>query len=222
MTGGTITLNGVLHGPQPLLLQGHASLWAVVLWTVIGFVMGSLPTAVVLARLVAHRDPREVGDRNPGAINAWRVAGPAVGMLAVILEGMKGLVPVALAYWRWHVTGWALVPIMLAPVCGHMFSPFLRGRGGKGIVVTFGVWTALTAWRVPMFFGLVLCLLVAFVRLEDAWTLMLAWCLVLAYLLWAYPSAPVFVAGIANYGLLILRHMPDLHRPFAKPHHPGR
>jgi glycerol-3-phosphate acyltransferase PlsY len=213
-----ITLYGVLHGPQPLLLPGDPSLWLVVVWTVIGFVMGSLPTAVMLARLVAHRDPREAGDRNPGAANAWRVAGPVVGMLAVILEGMKGLVPVALAYWQWHVTGWALVPIMLAPVCGHMFSPFLRGRGGKGIAVTFGVWTALTAWRVPMLFGLVLCLLIVFVRLEDAWTLMLAWFLVLVYLLWAYPSAPVLVAGIANYGLLILRHRPDLHPPLFKNH----
>jgi len=219
VTGGTITLYGVLHGPQPLLLPGEPSSWVVVLWTVVGFVMGSLPTAVMLARLVAHRDPREAGDRNPGAANAWRVAGPVVGMLAVILEGMKGLVPVALAYWQWQVTGWALIPIMLAPVCGHMFSPFLRGRGGKGITVTFGVWTALTAWRVPIFFGLVLFLLIVFVRLEDAWTLMLGWCLVLVYLLWAYPSAPVLVTGIANYGLLILRHMPDLHRPFAKRRH---
>lgn len=222
MTADAGTLYGFLHGPQPLLLQGYAPLRTVVLWTVIGFAMGSLPTAVVLAKLVAHRDPREVGDRNPGAANAWRVAGPAVGMLAVILEGMKGLVPVALAYWRWHVTGWAIVPIMLAPLCGHMFSPFLRGHGGKGIAVTFGVWTALTVWRVPLFFGLVLCLFVAFVRLEDAWMLMLAWCLVLVYLLWAYPSAPVLVTGIANYGLLILRHTRQLHRPFAKQRHLAR
>lgn len=219
MTADIQTLYGFLHGPQPLLVPGEPSLWMVVLWTVIGFVMGSLPAAVVLTKLVVHRDPRGVGDRNPGAANAWRVAGPVVGMLTVILEGMKGLVPVALAYWRWHVTGWSIVPIMLAPLLGHMFSPFLRGRGGKGITVTFGVWTALTVWRVPVFFGLVLCLLVLFVRLEDVWTLMLAWCLVLAYLLWAYPSAPVLVTGIANYGLLILRHTADLHPPFVKQCH---
>jgi len=143
VTEGTITLYGVLHGPQPLLLPGDPALWVVVLWTVIGFVMGSLPIAVVLARLVVHRDPREAGDHNPGAANAWRV---------------------------------------------------------------------------PMFFGLVLCLLIVFVRLEDAWTLMLAWFLVLVYLLWAYPSAPVLVTGIANYGLLILRHRQDLHPPLFKNH----
>jgi glycerol-3-phosphate acyltransferase PlsY len=210
------TLYGFFHGPQPLLLAGEPSLWTVVLWTVVGFVTGSLPLAVLLARLFARRDPREVGDHYPGSANAWRVAGPVVGLLAVILEGMKGSVPVALAYWRWHVTGWAILPIMAAPLLGHMFSPFLRGHGGKGIAVTFGVWMGLTVWRVPMFFGLVLCLLVLFVRLEDAWTLMLGWFVILVYLLWAYPSAPVLVTGITNYGLLIQRHMQDLHPPFFK------
>ena len=210
------TLYGFLHGPQPLLLPGEPAFWAVVLWTAVGFVMGSLPVAVVLARLLVHRDPRMVGDHNPGSANAWRVAGPVVGLLAVILDGMKGFVPVALAYWRWHVTGWAILPIMVAPLLGHMFSPLLGGRGGKGIAVTFGVWMGLTVWRVPMLFGLILCLLVLVVRLEDVWALMAAWFLVLVYLLWAYPSAPVLVAGIVNYSLLIMRHTGDLRRPFFK------
>jgi len=222
VVGDTSTLYGVLHGPLPLLLQGYTPLWAAALWTMIGFLCGSLPIAVLLARLFAHRDPRDVGDHCPGSANAWRVAGPVVGMLAVILEGMKGLVPVALAYWRWHVTGWAIVPVVLAPVCGHMFSPFLRGRGGKGIAVTFGVWTALTLWRVPMVLGTLLCLLVLFVRLKDAWTMVLAWALVLAYLVWAYPSAPVLFTWIANYGLLIERHAADLRRPFLKRSHSAR
>jgi glycerol-3-phosphate acyltransferase PlsY len=212
------TLYGFLHGPRPPLLQGAAPLWTVVLWTAIFFVVGSLPVAVVLAKVFAHRDPRGVGDGNPGAANAWRVAGPVVGMLAVILEGMKGLVPVALAYWGWHVTGWAIVPIMAAPLLGSMYSPFLRGRGGKGIAVTFGVWTGLTVWRVPMLLGLIFSVLVLFVRLEDVWTLLLGWLLVLAYLFWAYPSPPVLVAGGINFGLLILRHAGDLHPPLFKPH----
>lgn len=211
--GAASTLYTMLHGPQLVLLAGHAPLWTAAWWTAAGFLCGALPIAVLLARLFVHRDPREVGDHYPGSANTWRVAGPVVGMLSVILEGMKGVVPVALAYWRWHVSGWALVPVMLAPVCGHMFSPFLRGRGGRGIAVTFGVWTALTLWRVPMLLGVLLCLLVLVVRLRDAWTLMLAWVLVLVYLLWAYPSAPVLVVGIANFGLLIARHATELHRP---------
>lgn len=217
--GDPRTLYGFLHGPKPLLLDGEPGVWAVILSTAAGFLMGSLPVAVMLARLFTHRDPRDVGDHNPGSANAWRVAGPVVGLLAVILEGVKGSIPVALAYWGWHVSGWALVPIMLAPVCGHMFSPFLHGRGGKGIAVTFGVWMGLTVWRVPMLFGLLLCLIVLVGHLSDVWALMVAWLLVLGYLLWAYPSAPVIAAGIANYGLLIMRHAQNLHRPFFKAPH---
>lgn len=86
----------------------------------------------------------------PGAGLLWSVLlWSVVGMMAVILEGMKGFIPVALAYWRYRVTGWAILPIMVAPLPGHMFSPFLRGHGGKGITVTFGVWMGLTVWRVP-------------------------------------------------------------------------
>ncbi|MGB9666672.1 MAG: glycerol-3-phosphate acyltransferase [Candidatus Cryosericum sp.] len=186
------------------------------LWSVIGFFMGALPIAVLLARLFARRDPRDVGDHSPGSANAWRVAGPLVGFTSVILEGLKGFIPVALAYWGAHISGWAILPIMISPLLGHMFSPFLRWRGGKGIAPTFGIWMGLTLWRVPLFFGLVLCLLVLFVRLEDAWTVMAAWFLVSVYMVWSYPSAPVLATAVANYGLLFQRHARDLHPPLFK------
>jgi len=210
------------HGPRPPLPLGESASWTVMVWTAIGFVMGSLPIAVMLARVFAHRDPRSVGDHNPGSANAWRVAGPVVGMLAVLLEGMKGFAPVALACWRQGVTGWAIVPIMIAPVLGHMFSPFLAGRGGRGIAVTFGVWMGLTVWRVPVVFGILLCFLVLVVRLQDAWTVVAAWFLVLIYLTWAYPAPPVLAAGMINYGLLIMRHHADLHRPVFRRPRPTR
>ena len=210
------------HGPRPPLPLGESASWIVMVWAAIGFVMGSLPIAVVLARVFAHRDPRSVGDHNPGSANAWHVAGPVVGMLAVLLEGMKGFAPVALACWRQGVTGWAIVPIMIAPVLGHMFSPFLAGRGGRGIAVTFGVWMGLTVWRVPVVFGILLCFLVLVVRLQDAWTVVAAWFLVLIYLTWAYPAPPVLAAGMINYGLLIMRHHADLHRPVFRRPRPTR
>lgn len=222
LRGDTSTLYAVLHGPVLFLLTGTTPLWKAVVWTAIGFVMGSLPIAVVLARVFAHRDPRSVGDHNPGSANAWRVAGPVVGMLAVLLEGTKGFAPVALACWRQGVTGWAIIPIMIAPVLGHMFSPFLAGRGGRGIAVTFGVWMGLTVWRVPVVFGILLCLLVLVVRLQDAWTVVAAWFLVLIYLTWAYPSPPVLAAGVINYGLLIMRHHANLHRPVFRRPRPTR
>ena len=56
----------------------------------------------------------------------------------------KGALPVALAYYVFGVSGWGLMPVMLAPILGHAYSPFLRFKGGKAIAVTFGVWTALT------------------------------------------------------------------------------
>ena len=50
----------------------------------------------------------------------------------------------ALAHYSFGVSSWALVPVALAPVLGHAFSPFLRGRGGKAVAASFGIWSALT------------------------------------------------------------------------------
>ena len=104
----------------------------ILFWTAIGFFCGAIPFSVLLARLYAGADISRVGDGNPGAANAWRAGGWRVGALAMALDFLKGAVPVAAARFLGGARDWELVPIALAPVLGHAFSPFLSGRGGKG------------------------------------------------------------------------------------------
>ncbi len=143
------------------------------LWIAASFLMGSLPFAVWLGRLTGA-DPRRVGDSNPGTTNAWKAGGWKLGLPVMMLDFAKGFFPVFLARWVWSWSGCPLVAVTLAPVLGHRFSPFLGGRGGKGMMSLLAVWAGLTLWQGPLIIGSMLVLGTFGLRLYDGWTLGLA------------------------------------------------
>ncbi len=117
---------------------------SIFIWTLGSFLLGALPFSLLIGKWALRTDIRRVGDGNPGATNVLRAGSRAWGLAAMFLDMLKGALPVALAYILYEIRGWAIVPIALAPVCGHIFSPFLRGRGGKGVAATGGIWIGLT------------------------------------------------------------------------------
>ncbi|MCX7682326.1 MAG: glycerol-3-phosphate acyltransferase [Anaerolineae bacterium] len=185
---------------------------AVVLWTVLGFLSGSLPFSVWLGRLVARADIRRYGDGNPGATNAWRAGGWRAGVPALLMDYLKGAIPVALARFGAGVDGWGVVPVALAPVVGHAFSPFLRLRGGKAIAVTFGVWSGLTLWAGPTVMGLALTLALA-VNRTDAWSAVSGVAALGAYLLLSNAPGPLLTVWVGNLALVLWKHRRDLRTP---------
>ena len=101
-------------------------------YTILAFFLGSLPFSIWIGRVTTEKDIRKYGDHNPGATNVLRAGSRGGFLLAMILDICKGAVPVGLAYQQWGIQDWRIVPITLAPVAGHAFSPFLGGKGGKG------------------------------------------------------------------------------------------
>lgn len=124
--------------------MGGVGMVEAVIWTIFGFTLGALPFSLLIGRWALHTDIRAVGDGNPGATNVLRSGSKAWAAIAMLLDMAKGALPVALAYVTFAKRGWEIVPIALAPVCGHIFSPFLRGKGGKGVATTGGIWIGLT------------------------------------------------------------------------------
>ncbi|MGB9777556.1 MAG: glycerol-3-phosphate acyltransferase [Anaerolineae bacterium] len=185
---------------------------AVLLWTALGFLSGSLPFSVWLGRLVARADVRRYGDGNPGAANAWRAGGWRTGVPALLLDYLKAATPVALARFGAGVDGWGLLPVALAPVLGHAFSPFLRFRGGKAIAATFGVWSGLTLWAGPTILGLALALAVALNR-TDAWSAVFGVVVLGGYLLLSGASGPLLAVWAGNLALVLWKHRRDLRTP---------
>ncbi|MCS7220031.1 MAG: glycerol-3-phosphate acyltransferase [Anaerolineae bacterium] len=175
-------------------------------WVLLAFWLGAVPFAVLLGRLSGLGDVRTVGDGNPGATNAWKLGGWRLGLPVLILDFFKGVLPVAVARHAWGWNGNWLVALALAPVLGHAFSPFLLGRGGKGLATTFGVWTGLTLAEGPLVMGCAIVVGLLGLRLRDGWSIalgllalgadlllrnwppvyMLIWALMGGWLLWAY------------------------------------
>lgn len=192
----------------------------IVIWTLLGFWLGAVPFSVWLGRLALRTDIRHYGDSNPGATNAWRAGGWRVGLPALLLDYLKGAIPVGLAHFEAGMSGWPLVAVALAPVIGHAFSPFLRFRGGKALAVTFGVWTGLTLGAGPTIFGLFLALFLL-AQTGDGWAVVLGAGAFLIYLALHGQDIHLLTIWGINGGLLIWKYRNDLStppqlRPFAR------
>ncbi len=123
------------------------------LWAALAFLSGALPFSVWVGRWGLGLDIRQYGDGNPGASNVFRAGGRVWGVVAILLDFFKGALPVGVAHFGFGVQGAALAAVALAPILGHAFSPFLGFRGGKALAVTFGIWSGLSIWVVPIILG---------------------------------------------------------------------
>jgi len=130
----------------------------------------------------------------------------------VLLDYLKGALPVGLACYRFGIVGWALIPVALAPVAGHAFSPFLRLRGGKAVATTFGIWTGLTLWEGPTVLGLAVGLIQR-LQTVDGWTVMLGMVAWLGCLLLRGAAPPLLAVWCGNIAILAWKHREDLRRP---------
>ncbi len=180
--------------------------------TIAGFLVGSVPFAFCLGRLLMRVDVRRWGDGNPGAGNAWRAGGWRLGVPGAILDYGKGAAPVAVAHYVLGVSGWFLVPVALAPVLGHAFSPLLRGRGGKAVAVTFGIWSALAL--LPGFLTLGVTMGIVW-RLQraDGWSAVAGFVGLLAYLLIFNPHVYLLALWALNAAVVMWKIRRDLREP---------
>jgi len=107
-----------------------------------GYILGSIPFALIISRLFGIRDIREVGSGNIGATNAWRAAGPAAGIMVTVGDIGKGVLAVFIAsLMPESALGAANLKMIagIAAVVGHVFPVFLLFRGGKGVNTALGV-----------------------------------------------------------------------------------
>lgn len=192
----------------------------IVLWTAAAFLSGSFMFSYWLG-LTARHDLKSIGDGNPGAANLWRAAGMWYGLLGVLLDFMKGWLPVGWLAGSGHIDGYAIVPIAVAPIAGHAFSPWLRGKGGKAIAVTFGVWSGLTRFEASLAYAIILAVLLAagkyanrhhsgMTKEADAFQVLLGMVMLGCYLLARGFSAAVLSVWICNVLLLGVTHRREL------------
>jgi len=129
----------------------------VILLTVWGYLCGSIPTGVIVAKLFGTKDIRQEGSGNIGATNVYRVLGKRLGALTLVGDVLKGVIPVILACVLVGDELWIAL-VALVTFLGHLFPVFLRFRGGKGVATALGVFLVIAPLVVP--FSIIIFVLV--------------------------------------------------------------
>ncbi|WP_068780926.1 glycerol-3-phosphate acyltransferase [Paenibacillus sp. GM2] len=183
-----------------------------ILLTVTAFLSGSLMFSYWLGR-AASKDIRREGDGNPGAFNLWHAAGYRLGLLGVVLDFAKGYLPLLLMLQTGLIEGYESVYVAPAFILGHVFSPFLKFKGGKAIAVTFGVWSALTRFEGALAYALVLALmklcfrwlpsLRANPREADGFQVVAGFLIILIYIALIHFSMPLLYIWGINFAILL-------------------
>lgn len=112
----------------------------------LAYLVGSIPFAVVVSRAMGLPDPRSFGSGNPGATNVLRSGSKLAAILTLAGDALKGWLPVWLAI-RFELGEMVVAVVVVAAFLGHVFSVWLRFKGGKGVATAAGAILA-ADWRV--------------------------------------------------------------------------
>ena len=180
---------------------------------IISYLIGSIPTAYIFGRVIKGVDIRTFGSKNVGATNALRLLGKGWGVTVLVLDILKGFLPVMLAFTQEQNL---LIAIGLGCICGHIWTVFLGFKGGKGVATTFGVLLGLALKINGLNIVLGLTILVWF--LIFLFSRMISLASVISAL--SFPiftilfkqSYPVIFIGTLLSALIILRHSSNIKR----------
>ena len=141
-----------------------SSLAVLILWAVLGYLMGSIPYGMILARIMGLGNLRDIGSGNIGATNVLRTGNKTAAALTLVLDAAKGAVAVLLA--RYFVGEDGAQIAGLAAMLGHCYPVWLRFKGGKGVATFLGIVLAL-AWPVGIACCIVWLLAAALTRMSS-------------------------------------------------------
>ena len=128
---------------------------------VLGYLLGSIPSAYITARIALGKDIRQLGGGNVGGLNVYREVGAIPALVVGIVDIGKGAAAVAIAYWLLGVPQLFVMLAGLAAVVGHNWMVFLKFSGGKGMGATFGALAVLMPvygywYGLLIFFGIII------------------------------------------------------------------
>jgi glycerol-3-phosphate acyltransferase PlsY len=189
-----------------------------VLATLAAYAVGSLSFAVIVSRVMGLNDPRTFGSKNPGATNVLRSGSKAAAIATLLLDALKGWLPVVLVKWFGKPYGLeegTLALVGLAAFVGHLYPVFFRFIGGKGVATALGVIVGISpvlGLAVGASFGIV----VFFSRYVSLASMVAAVFAPVYYLFgdglaW-YADSRVALATAIMSGLLIWRHYENINR----------
>jgi glycerol-3-phosphate acyltransferase PlsY len=173
---------------------------------VLGYLLGSIPTAYIVTRLVRGEDVRRLGGGNVGGLNVLREVGPAAAAVVAVVDLAKGAAAVAIAFWLLNVSLPFVLAAAVAAVVGHNWMVWLKFSGGKGMGAAIGgLLVLLPIYGYPLglaFFFAVVLILFAITR--NVALSMGVGLLSLPFIAWLGMQSAQFVIYSVVLGLIIL------------------
>jgi acyl phosphate:glycerol-3-phosphate acyltransferase len=186
--------------------------------TVAAYCIGSLSFAVIVSRLMGLNDPRTYGSKNPGATNVLRSGSKPAAIITLVLDALKGFVPVMLVKVFGPDVGLGdgtLALVALAAFVGHLYPVFFKFKGGKGVATAAGVIFGVN-WMLGLACLASFAIIVFFFRYVSLASIAAAAFAPFYYLIgnrvaW-YMSKPVLLAIFVMAVLLTIRHRENINR----------
>lgn len=186
--------------------------------TLLAYLLGSLSFAVIVSKGMGLKDPRSYGSKNPGATNVLRSGSKAAAITTLLLDGLKGWLPVVLVKWfggDYGLGDGTVAAVGLAAFLGHLYPVFFQFKGGKGVATAAGVLLGVS-WLLGLATLLTWGIVAFFFRYSSLASLAAAVFAPLYYLLgdreaW-YVDKGILIVMFAISALLIYRHRENINK----------
>ncbi len=175
-----------------------------------GYLLGSLPTGLLLTKLFSKADPRKTGSKNIGATNIFRIAGKSLGMATLIGDLLKGAIPAFLAI-QWGESNLWIAIAGLTPILGHIFPIFLGFKGGKGVATALGLYLVISPIAVFIEF-LIFAGIVWKWRYISLGSILCATTIPILIAYFRSDSQAYFIISVLIAALILYRHQSNISR----------
>jgi len=173
------------------------------------YMLGAVPFGLLLSKAFSDLDPREHGSGNIGATNAMRTGGKKVGILTLLADIAKSLIPVWLAVWFELPEIW-IAAIALATFLGHLFPVYLNFKGGKGVATMLG---AILPWQpLAALTGLLIWIVAILISRYVSLSSIIAALALPILLVWFEGSLPALIVSMVFASLVTLKHGSNIKR----------
>jgi glycerol-3-phosphate acyltransferase PlsY len=179
-------------------------------WLCAAYLIGAIPTGVILTRLTGREDIRQAGSGNIGATNVYRVAGRTLGVVTLIGDCLKGLLPVLAAQQFLQLDTRSVALVALVTFLGHCYPIYLGFKGGKGVATSLGIFLVLSPLAV-------LVALIVFLLVLGLWRYIslasVSAAAVIPFLVLFFAGAPsLFISSLIMAALVIWKHKTNIER----------
>ncbi len=181
----------------------------IILFTIASYLIGAIPSSIVLAKLFSQKDIREAGSGNIGATNAVRILGKKFGALTLLGDMLKGFLPI----WAGTLifdSPFFLAVIGLAAFLGHLFPVYLKFKGGKGVATALGIFLCLAPTVILI--ELVIFALVTFLWRYVSLASLTASATIPLLMLAFSCDPPIILLGVVMAILIFIRHSDNIKR----------